>query len=66
MVIYEGGCYLLHSPDPTPVKVSKKRGRDEEVGSGLVSDPVVKQVKQKKGADTEEEGEESGEDDVGY
>lgn len=66
IVIYEGGCYLLHSSDPTPAKSSKKRARVEEVGSGLVSDAVVKQ---KKGAsvagepDEEEEGEDS---EVGY
>ena len=65
IVIYEGGCYLLHSSDPATVKVTKKRARSDEVGSGLGSDPVTKQ--QKAVENTREEDEEEGEDgDVGY
>ena len=64
LVLYEGGCYLLHSEQPT----SKKRAREEveTTGSGLSEEPVKQGKAKASAAGQSEENEDEGAAGCGY
>lgn len=64
MVIYEGGCYLLHSSEPVE-KVSKKRALTE-AGSGLEVPIKLEKASVGKSKSNAAAGGEDEEDDSGY
>ena len=65
MVIYEGGCYLLHGPDPEE-KPTKKRALTDAVGSGLETAGQAKRDKVSRTNAAAGAGESDEENDYGY
>jgi hypothetical protein len=64
LVLYESGCYLLHSEQPA----SKKRAREdtEITGSGLSEEPVKQGKAKASAAGQSEENEDEGATGCGY